>query len=75
MSNCCSCKYAEKHECGGAEDYYAEWYCIYDKDVKGKITIIPHPHFMGGKRRCLCYKKREKEYDVFVYPTPNEVNK
>lgn len=71
MSSCRSCKYAQNYLCGMPVDFDTEWYCTYDGDNRDKP--IPHPYFMGGKRRCLCYKKREKEYDVFVYPTPHKV--
>ena len=56
MKNCCKCRHS-------AENLEGYWLCRYNP---GAIRYIPHPHLMGGPRKCECYEELE-EY-IFKYP-------
>ena len=61
MEKCINCEHCK----------YSDWFEVYRCNIKQAYTSddeIPHPYFMGGSKKCPCYKRREKEKRVFEYP-------
>lgn len=59
MEKCKNCKYAK--EVGSYDSTY--YVCAIIN------RYINFPRFMGGSRKCACYKRAEKKKDKFIYPT------
>ena len=64
-NNCKNCEYCDKYD---SKNLY--YYCriLINRSKYPCGFHLPHPHFMGGSKKCECFKPKEKKHYKFEYP-------